>query len=30
MSSEPGELESLGEGDNALLGRLARRRRSHC
>ena len=29
MSSEPGELEGLGECDKALLGRLARRRRSH-
>jgi hypothetical protein len=30
MSSKPGELESLDESDKALLGRLARRRRSHC
>ena len=30
MSGKPGELESLSEGDKALLGRLARRRRGHC
>jgi len=30
VASEPGELKSLDEGDEALLGRLARRRRGHC
>ena len=30
VAGEPGELKGLDEGDESLLGRLARRRRGHC